>query len=168
MFNSVGSGTGIGFENNNGSRQQLSKIAIPGLTVGESLIAPATAARDLGAVFDTHMTTVPHVNALCQSARYHNINIGKIRIFPDRDSCEKIVHAFVTSRQDMNNALLAGLPDDTVAELQKCQNIAARVVTRTRIRDPVKINLHWLRVEQRLQYKLLIQVYKALHGLAPE
>ena len=58
MFNSVGSGTGMGFENNNGSRQQLSKIAIPGVTVGESLIAPATAVRDLGAVFDTHMTIV--------------------------------------------------------------------------------------------------------------
>ena len=89
----------------------------------------------------------------------------------DRNSCEKIVHAFVTSRLDLNNALLAGLPGDTVAKLQKCQNIAARVVTRTRIRDhitPVLMNLHWLPVEQRIQYKLLIQVYKALNGLAPE
>ena len=154
-----------------GSRQQLSKIALPGVTVGESLIAPATVVRDLGAVFDTHMTMVPHVNALCQSARYHIRNIGKIRRFLDRDSCEKIVHAFVTSRLDLNNALLAGLPGDTVAKLQKCQNIAARVVTRTRIRDhikPVLMNLHWLPVEQRIQYKLLIQVYKALNGLAPE
>ena len=50
-----------------GSRQQLSKIALPGVTVGESLIAPATAVRDLGAVFDTYMTMVPHVNALSRS-----------------------------------------------------------------------------------------------------
>ena len=127
--------------------------------------------RDLGAVFDSHMTMVPHVNALSQSARYHIRNIGKIRRFLDCDSCEKIVHAFVTTRLDLNNALLAGLPGDTVAKLQKCQNIAARVVTRTRIRDhikPVLMNLHWLPVEQRIQYKLLIQVYKALNGLAPE
>ena len=121
-----------------GSRQQLSKIALPGVTVGESLIAPATAVRDLGAVFDSHMTMVPHVNALSQSARYHIRNIGKIRRFLDCDSCEKIVHAFVTTRLDLNNALLAGLPGDTVAKLQKCQNIAARVVTRTRIRDHIK------------------------------
>ena len=47
-----------------GSRQQLVKIALPGVTVGESSIAHATAVRDLGAVFDTHMTMVPHVNAL--------------------------------------------------------------------------------------------------------
>ena len=42
-----------------GSRQQLSKIALPGVTVGESLIAPASAVRDLGAVFDTYMTMSP-------------------------------------------------------------------------------------------------------------
>ena len=30
------------------------------------------------------------------------------------------------------------------------------------------MKLHWLPVEQRIQYKLLIQVYKALNGLAPE
>ena len=41
-----------------GSRQQLSKIALPGVTVGESLIAPATAVRDLGSVFDTYMNMV--------------------------------------------------------------------------------------------------------------
>ena len=156
-----------------GSRQQLSKITLPGVTVGESSIAPATSVGDLGAVFDTHTTMVPHVNALSQSARYHIRNIGKIRRFLDRDSCEKIVHAFVTPRLDLNNALLAGLPVDTEAKAQKCQDIAARVVTRTRIRDhikPVLMNIHWLPVEQslRIQYKLLIQVYNALNGLAPE
>ena len=114
-----------------GSRQQLSKIALPGVTVGESSIAPATSVGDLGAVFHTHMTMVQHVNALSQSARYHIRNIGKIRRFLDCDSCEKIVHAFVTSRLDLNNALLAGLRGDTVATLQKCQNIATRVVTRS-------------------------------------
>ena len=131
------------------------------MTVGESLIAPGTTVRDLGAVFDMNMTMVLHVNVLAQFIRYHIRNIGKIRRFLDRDSCEKIVHAFVTSRLDLNNALLAGLPDDTVANLQKCQNIAARVVTRTRIRDhikPVLMILRWLPVEQRIQYKLLIQV----------
>ena len=111
------------------------------------------------------------MNALSQSARYHIRNIGKIRRFVDRDSCEKMFHAFVTSSVDLNNALLAGLPGDTVAKLRKCQNIAARVVTRTRTRDhitPVLMNLHWLLVEQRIQYKRLIQVYKALNGLVPE
>ena len=104
-----------------GLRQQLSKIALPGVTVGESAIAPATAVRDLGAVFDKHMTMITHVNSPSQSARYHIRNIGKIRRFLDCNSCEKIVHAFITSRLNLNNALLAGLPGDTVAKLHQCQ-----------------------------------------------
>ena len=65
-----------------GSRQQLSKIALPGVTVGEKLIAPATTVKDFCAVFDMHMTMVPHVNALAQSARYHIRNIAKNQKIP--------------------------------------------------------------------------------------
>ena len=71
----------------------------------------------------------------------------------DRNSCEKIAHAFVTSRLDQNNALVASLRDDTADKLQTCQYIAARVVTCIRIRDhiiPVLMNLHYMPVEQRI------------------
>lgn len=153
-----------------GSRQQLKKISLSGVMVGDSLIAPVTSVRDLGAVFDTNMTMVPHVNTVCRSARYHIKNIGRIRRFLDRNCCERIVHAFVTSRLDINNALLTGLARDTVNKLQKIQNIAARVVTRTCTRDhitPILRDLHWLPVHWRIQYKVLLQVYKAQNGLAP-
>ena len=90
-----------------GLRHLLLKISMPGVSVGKPLILPATTVRNLGAVFDTRMTLIPHVSALCQPARYHIRKVsGKIRRIPDRDSCERIVHAFVTSRLDLNNALL--------------------------------------------------------------
>ena len=41
-----------------GSRQQLKKIS-SGVMVGDSLIAPVTSVRDLGAVFDTNVTMPP-------------------------------------------------------------------------------------------------------------
>ena len=84
-----------------GSRQQLSMIALPGVTVGESLITPAIAVRDLGAVFDTHMTMVPHlphVNKLSQSARYHIKNIGKISRFLDREYIADLLQAYLPNR----------------------------------------------------------------------
>ena len=92
-----------------GSRRQLEKISLSGVMVGDSLITAVTSARDLGAVFDTNMTVLFQVNAVCQSALYHIKNIGRIRKFLDRDSCERIIHAFVTSRLDLNNALLTGI-----------------------------------------------------------
>lgn len=61
-----------------GSKLQVSKISLPGVSIGDSQISPAPAVRDLGAVFDTNMTMTAQVNTLCQSARFHIRNIGKV------------------------------------------------------------------------------------------
>ena len=48
--------------------------------------------------------------------------------------------------------------------------MATRVVTRTRKWDritPVLMQLQWLPVVDRVHFKVFLQVYKALHGLAP-
>ena len=54
--------------------------------------------------------------------------------------------------------------------LQKVQNYAARVITKTPKYDhitPVLADLHWLPVKYRIEYKILLYVYKALHEEAP-
>ena len=88
----------------------------------------------------------------------------------ERDSCEKLVQAFVTSRLDLNKFIFVELNGDTINTLEMVQNMAARVVSRTRVSEhitPVPIGLHWLPVQQRIQYKILLLAYKAQHGLAP-
>ena len=80
------------------------------------------------------------------------------------------VHAYVTSRLDSCNAILYGLPDKELAKLQRMQNTAARVITRTRKYDhitPVLQDLHWLPVKQRIIYKILLLTFKSLSGTAP-
>jgi len=55
--------------------------------------------------------------------------------------------------------------------LQAVQNAAARLITGARRRDhisPVLRQLHWLPVRQRVQFKLAVLVFKALHGQAPQ
>ena len=63
-------------------------------------------------------------------------------------------------------------PKCTVSGLQAVQNSAARIVTQERLRyhDSMSrdlIGLHWLPVDKRVEYKLLLHTYKALHDLAP-
>ena len=94
----------------------------------------------------------------------------KIRKYLSQDTCEILVHAFISSKLDHCNSLLHGLPKYLLARLQAVQNAAARVVTLTPKHvhiTPVLINLHWLPVECRITFKVLLLVYKALHGLAP-
>ena len=55
--------------------------------------------------------------------------------------------------------------------LQAVQNTAARLITGARRRDhisPAIRQLHWLPVRQRVQFKLAVLVFKALHGLVPQ
>ena len=76
------------------------------------------------------------------------------------------------SRLDYSNGLLYGLPKCTVSGLHAVQNLAARIVTQERLRDHDSMSrdlmeLHLLPVDKRIEYKLLLYTYKALHGLAP-
>ena len=74
------------------------------------------------------------------------------------------------SRLDYGNGLLYGIPQVTIQRLQRIQNCAARLVTRTRKYEhitPVLRRLHWLPVRQRTLFKVLVFTYCALNATAP-
>ena len=72
---------------------------------------------------------------------------------------------------DYANALLCDASDKLYQRLQKIQNSAARLITGTTNREhitPVLRSLHWLPVRFRVDYKLMVMVYQAIHRQAPE
>lgn len=143
---------------------------ISALNINGLNIAPKETARNLGFLIDNHLVMKKHVNNICKNAYLSIRNIGKIRNHLDNDTCKKLIHAFVTSKIDSCNSLLAGLPDIEINKLQSVQNTAARIVTRTKKDDSITRTLeqlHWLPVKARIDFKILTLVYKALHDLAP-
>ena len=98
-------------------------------------------------------------------------NISRIRWYLSTDAAKSLVHSFVSSKLDYCNSLLYGLPKYQLDKLQRVLNCAARVVAKIGRRDHITstlISLHWLPISKRIEYKILLLTFKALHGLAPE
>ena len=84
-------------------------------------------------------------------------------------ACERVVHTLMTCRLDLNNALLVGLPQRLIARIQRCQNIAAHIVTcqkKTCHITAILMELHRLPAEFRKQYRVLLHVSRALNSLS--
>ena len=107
----------------------------------------------------------------CRSAWFYLHQISKIKKYLDVDQTKSVIHAHVTSRLDQNNSLLIGLPKKKLSRLQIVQNAAARLITGLKKRDhvtPTLMKLHWLPIESRITYKVVLLTYKSLHGKGPD
>ena len=77
---------------------------------------------------------------------------------------------FFSSRLDYCNSLLYGLPNCSFIKLQRVQNACARLIfTEGRYCQitPLLIKLHWLPIQSRIMFKILLLTFKILHGTAP-
>jgi hypothetical protein len=153
------------------SSRQQHKIPEASLSIGSATIARSKTARNLGVIFDSTLSMESHVSAICKNSFFQLRNIAKIRKYLTDKSTEKVIHAFISSRLDNNNALLYGIPKSKIQRLQRVQNSAARIIRKCKKSDhitPHLKHLHWLPVQQRIKFKILTLTFKCLHGLAPK
>ena len=109
-----------------------------------------------------------HVSAVCWSAYGYLQQLRSVTRVLSSETAKTVVYAFISSRLDYCNSLLFGISDNLLRRLQAIQNAAARLVTGTRRREhitPVLRQLHWLPVQQLIEFKLTVLVYKAMNGL---
>ena len=122
------------------------------ITVAGHRIQPSSCVRNLGVQFDSNLKMEHQIVNTVKSCYYQIRNIGRIRPHLTEESCKTLVLALVTSRLDYGNALLHGLPQRALQRLQKVQNCAARLITRTWKYEhitPVLQRLYWLPVHLR-------------------
>ena len=148
----------------------LSKCNVESIQVGTHTAKVVTNVRDLGLWVDSNLTFNIHVNKCVTKAHKQLYWINQIRPCLNNDTANTTVHAFVTSSLDYCNAALYGISKGNMNKLQQVQNYAARVVSNTRKYDhisPVLKVLHWLKIEQRIIFKIALLVFKCLNNMAP-
>ena len=107
-----------------------------------------------------------HIGKICNKAFRGLYNIRQIRKFLTVQSTKTLVHAFISSHLDYCNALLFGLPKYQLDRLQKVQNAAARVIFQISKFDHIT-PARQLPVTFRVQFQLILFVYKSLHNQSP-
>ena len=82
----------------------------------------------------------------------------------------QLSQALITSPPDYCNCLMINIPSIQIECLQKIQNKAARMILRVPSHwhiSPALQQIHWLPVPCRINYKVLVTLFKSMHALAP-
>ena len=109
------------------SNKSLS-LADQHIPVGPDNVLPSSVVRDLGVFFDSELIMKSHISRITGACFYQ---LRQLRAVPGQLGQEvtgRLVSAFIVSRLDYCNAILAGLPAITLAPLQRVMHATARVV----------------------------------------
>jgi len=79
----------------------------------------------------------------------------------NEDAARSLVHAFVNSRIDYCNSVIYGA---RAAHIQLLQNVHKRKYDHTN--SDIRDRLHWLPIQQCLEYKICLLIFKCLHQTA--
>ena len=98
--------------------------------------------------------------------------LSRIKHFLIMEQLQQLVCSLVLSVIDYCNILYYGMSNENLKRLQSVQNSAARLACKVNSYDGVRSDelfrkLHWLRVRERITYKVLVIVHKCVYGNAP-
>ena len=151
------------------SRRQY-QIPTGPVRIGNAGIPPVSVVRDLGVYIDSDVTLRTHVTATVRSCFAALRQIRSVRRSLSHHALLTLVRALVVSKVDYCNSVLAGVSGSLLNRLQSVLNAAARLICSARNSEhitPVLRELHWLKVPERIQFRLCVLVYRCLHGTAP-
>ena len=153
-----------------GTRQQLTKVSDIYLQIGPDKAVPMEHVRNLGYIMDEFLKNGPYLNRLTSTCYCMLWDIAKLRSNMDKRTAQLIMQAPVLSCMDYCNSLLAGTTKYQLDKLQCIQNMGCWVICNLKKNDhvtPSMKGLHWLKIQERILYKLCLLVYKCQNGLSP-
>ena len=133
-------------------------------------ITPAVYVRDLGIYLDHDLSMRTHVQRTVSRCFAALRQLRQIRHSVPAATFQTLVVALVHSRLDYGNSVLVGIPVYLMRRLQSVLNVAARLIFHLRRCDRISdalVCLHWLRVPERIEFKIAVLTYKVLCGAAP-
>ena len=148
------------------------EIIINGTFINGSCVRFVECAKNLGVLVDSTLSFDAQVQKVVSTC-FHTIRqLSRIKYYLNTEQLQQLVCSLVLSKLDFCNILYYGLKSETISKLQSVQNSAARLACKVNRFDGVRSNelfqkLHWLRVRERITFKMLVTVHKCVNGNAP-
>jgi hypothetical protein len=152
------------------SQYYNSLVATPSLDVNGCSVNILDHVKLLGVILDQNLSLKQQIRAKCCTASKSLNMIRRIRKTLTLDACKSLVQSLVIVHIDYCNSIYYGLPEATLKPLQSIQNQAAKLILRRSKYSSSSTclkELHWLPVKERINFKILVIVFKTLNGLGP-
>ena len=154
-----------------GTPSNLSRLKIKGVFIASDIcVRFVSTVKNLGFHLDSSLEFAHQVRKLKSSCFHKLRNIGKMKPFLEIKQMQQLVQAVVLSSLDYCNALYFGCKTSVVKQLQIIQNRACATIFGLKKSEPKSDHLkrlHWLKIQERIEYKILLLTFKALNGSAP-
>jgi hypothetical protein len=123
-------------------KQRVKEFSECCLSFDITIVTNASFVKNLGIFFDRTLCMQKQSSEITTSCYFQIRNIGRIRSYTTEDACKTLVCSHVASRLDHGNALLYGVNTNRISKLQRVQNTAARLITRSKKHDHNYISSH--------------------------
>ena len=126
--------------------------------------------KNLGFRLDSCLTLQKQVNYVKSACYIRLRTIAKMKPFLNIKQLTMLTQASIMLLMDYCNALYHGCNENIMKDLQNIQNRACRVIFGTKKHESITNHLkklHWLKIKERIEFKLLLLTYKCIYGQAP-
>ena len=136
------------------------------------LIEFSDTVKYLGVYLDQQLTFRTHINKITSHCYMLLKNISGIRKFLTQEQTEILVHAVISSRLDYCNSILFGQPQYLINKFQRVQDCGSKIILRRGRRHGMPSSLrreilHWLPINSRILFRVLLLVFYCHIGKAP-
>ena len=149
----------------------LSKITINGLFLENGVcIRFSPVVKNLGFMLDSELSFRPQVTKLKSKLFTKLRNISRMKPYLTSKQTNMLIQGVIINGLDYCNSMYYGCHQSVINQLQSIQNRACRLIFGLKKRHSVNNylkDLHWLKIEERIKFKILVMVFKSIHGLSP-
>jgi len=153
------------------SARRQYQIPTNSVQVGSMSVQPVSTVKNLGVLLDTDVRMHTHVTAVIRACFASLQQIRSVQHCLPRSAVVSMIRALVLSKMDYCNSVLAGAPESLLWRLQSIMNLAARLIFQVgkyQHVTPFLHELHWLKVRERIKFRLCVLTHRCLNGTTPQ